>query len=76
MKEINAVDMYNGEDSVPLLDDFFLDDNIKDFVESHIDRCALNTNFVQNYPDFSNKIYAGEHYSSWALTIGFDSNNF
>ena len=34
MKEINAIDMHDGEDSIPALDDYFLDEDIGMFLEN------------------------------------------
>ena len=61
--------MHDGEDSVPALDDCFLDEDVKKFLEEHFDRSDWTADFVQNYPKFSNKICAGEHHISWALNL-------
>ena len=68
--EITTIDATDPE-NVPSLDDFFLDNDIKDFMEEDVEALNLNANFYENFPEFAVKCWGGSNYSQWARSLGF-----
>jgi hypothetical protein len=53
------------------LDQFFMDDDIIEFLRAEFAESALNGNFFANYPILSSKLWAGPNYPEFARSIGF-----
>ena len=69
-RDITTRDATDPE-NIPSLDDFFLDNDIKELMEEDIDAINLNEHFYQNFPEFAEKCWAGPHVSQWARGLGF-----
>jgi hypothetical protein len=53
------------------LDQFFMDDDIIEFLRTEFAEDHLNGNFFANYPILSRKLWAGQNYPEFARSIGF-----
>lgn len=70
---IDLVDL-TDEDNPPALDEYFLDDDIKRFMEEDLPEARLDREFATNYPDFARKCWKYNHISSWGLMcLGYES---
>jgi hypothetical protein len=54
------------------LDDFFMDETIKVFLENNVETSDLDVTFVSKFPDFARKCWGGVHFSDFAISLGFD----
>ena len=68
--DIETEDVTDPENPQPL-DHFFMDENIKEFMEEDIESHQLNPSFVTNFPEVARLCWAHHHVSEWARTLGF-----
>lgn len=73
-KNVTKVDVSGGENGHPCLalDEWFLDQQIEEFIKCHVDEDDLTSDFVTKYPDFVKLIYKGNYPSTYAKTLGFE----
>lgn len=65
------IDLTNENDP-PALDEYFMDNDIKTFMEEDIHEDQLNSQFAINYPYFARKCWRYNYISEWGLqTLGF-----
>jgi hypothetical protein len=61
-------------DDVPVLEDYFMDNDIEEIVKLSCDADEINMQFYENYPEFASKIYSKQEPSTFAKdTLGFPS---
>jgi hypothetical protein len=61
-------------DDVPVLEDYFLDNDIEEIVKLSCDADEINKEFYAAYPEFASKIYSKQEPSSFAKDeLGFPS---
>ena len=59
------------EDNYEPLDNYFMDWDIKSFLEEDVAEEDLNSTFYTTYQDFADKVWAGRFKSEFAYSIGF-----
>ena len=67
---ITAIDGTNM-DNPHSLDQFFMDDDIIEFLKAEVAESDLTGDFFANYPILSRKLWAGQNYPEFARSIGF-----
>lgn len=67
---IETVDLSNRQNP-PALDEFFLDRDIKTFMEEDIDSAELNEGFYSKHRAFARKCWSRKRPSEWACSLGF-----
>jgi hypothetical protein len=68
--EITTLDGTNVENPHSL-DQFFMDNDIIDFIKTEFAESDLTSDFFERYPDLSRKLWAGQHYPEFARSLGF-----
>ena len=69
--DIDLIDLTNENDP-PALDEYFMDNDIKTFMEEDTHEDQLNSQFAINYPYFARKCWRCNYISEWGLqTLGF-----
>jgi hypothetical protein len=69
-REVETVDLSDAEDP-PALDEFFLNRDIKTFIEEDVDGSELNEKFYEKHKAFACKCWSVTKPSDWALFLGF-----
>lgn len=67
---IELIDETN-EQNLPALDDFFMDDTIKEIMQEDVEASHLNASFFNDYHDFAIKCWGHPFISTWASSLGF-----
>lgn len=65
-KEIDLIDLsVEDETMVPSLDEYFMDEDIRTFVEDNVRKDSLNENFAETFPDFARKCWRYNYISDY-----------
>ena len=68
--DITTIDGTNVENPHSL-DQFFMDNDIIEFIKTEFAESDLTSDFFDRYPVLSRKLWAGQHYPEFARSIGF-----
>jgi len=66
--DIDLIDLTN-EDNPTALDEYFLDDTIKQMMEEDIPTENLDSEFATSFPEFARKCWRFNHISDWGLRM-------
>ena len=70
---VDTIDLTDSENPIAL-DDYFLDQDIKDFMEEDVPQSDLTSTFATDFPDFARLCWKHNHISDWGRqNLGFNA---